>query len=110
MATRLVFINQGQVVGIEDRQQGTGAKTYVKVLESERIEPWFESRGAVAERLADGAFVVSLTALPAVPELVRDLVGAGFNVTEIRPYQQNLELQYLERMARPQEVLAHAQS
>ncbi|MCL5972228.1 MAG: ABC transporter ATP-binding protein [Firmicutes bacterium] len=110
LATRLVFINQGQVVGVEDRQQGTGAKTYVKVLESEQIEAWFESRGAVAERLADGTFVVSLTALLAVSELVRDMVAAGFNVIEIRPYQENLELQYLERMAHPQEVFDHAQA
>jgi ABC-2 type transport system ATP-binding protein len=109
LATRFVFINQGQVVGIEDRRQGTGEKTYVRVLESDQIGPWFEAQEMVAERLADGAFLVSLAALQAVPELVRDMVAAGFNVIEVRPHQENLELQYLERMAHPPEVLDHVQ-
>lgn len=71
LATRFVFINQGQVVGIEDRRQGTGEKTYVRVLESDQIGPWFEAQEMVAERLADGAFLVSLAALQAAPSLAR---------------------------------------
>lgn len=97
LATRLVFINQGRVVGMDDRQHQHLA-VYVRATEPERFAAWLELQGRTGEHVETGGFRVTVDGLEDIPVLIRRLVEAGIDLVEVRPHQNSLEQQYLERM------------
>lgn len=108
LATRFVFVNHGRVVGVESQLESRGAHAYVRVTAPEALKAWLASTGIVAQSLEDGGYVIPIATAADIPDLVRQWVTAGLHVLEVKPYSANLERQYLERMASPEEVSQHA--
>lgn len=98
LASRMVFINHGRVVGMEDRQQSLAAKVYLRAKNGRELQAWLMDHGYPAEGWPDGSVVTSLTESPDVSALIRSLVDAGIDLLEVRPHKENLESQYLEHM------------
>ncbi len=98
LASRMVFINHGQVVGIEDRQQVVATKVYLGAKDGPALQAWLTDHGHPVEVLPDGRVVTSLTEALDVSGLIRALVEASIDLLEVRPYKENLESQYLEHM------------
>ncbi len=111
LATMLVFINHGRIVGIEDRNGSTErVQAYVRCAEPKRLRTWFEDRKIAAEPTEDGGYHLYLEHLEDTASLIRGLVNDGFNVLEARPYKENLERQYMERMAAHDKEMQNAKS
>lgn len=108
LATRLVFINQGHVVGIEDRREAQQPMAYVRAADRRSLETWLGQQGIQARTLEGDAFSVPLESASRIAALIRAMVVAGIDLLEVKPYAENLERQYLERMAlRNEEAKAH---
>lgn len=108
LATRLVFINHGRVMGIEDRRVAH-AQTYIRAVDGEALESWLQAQGLMTKTLDDGARVMELNSSE-VSVIIRQLVQAGVDLLEIRPYRDNLESQYMEHMNIPEEGSQHAEA
>ncbi len=108
VASRLVFINHGRVVGIEDRRQARGVQAYVRSADPEKLGQWLERQSTHATELEDGAFAVPLERPEDIASLIRTLVQADISILEAKPYAENLERQYIDRMTHHEEVLQNA--
>lgn len=100
LATKLVFINHGHIVGIEDLNAKTGdAQAYIRCAEPKRLKAWFETRQMEAALAEDGGYHLNLERAEDMASLIRQLVKDGMDILEARPYKVNLEHQYMARMA-----------
>lgn len=108
LATRLVFINHGRVVGVEDRRGERTPLVYVKGTDAKRLGAWFDAQQVDVRSLDDGAFVAAVGAPEGVSQLIRNIVEAGVDLVEVRPHAETLEVQYLARMNGASEVSEHA--
>ncbi len=99
LATQLIFINQGQVVGTEDPGNKKEVRALIRGRDSTLLGAWLDATHQDADALEDGAYAVRLQAPDHVAELIRAAVNAGIDLLEIRPYTRNLEHQYMEHMA-----------
>ena len=97
LATRLVFIRQGRVMGTEDRRGGP-QQAYLRARRGELLERWLSEHG-FSRRPQDDGMVVDLLSAGDISGLIRELVGAGVELLEVRPYSENLERQYLQHMS-----------
>ncbi len=105
LATRLVFINQGRVVGIENRRASGASQAYVRAANADQLAAWIDRERIEARAVDDGAFAIPLENPAAISALIRTLVNAGIDLVEVKPFAENLESQYLDRMAVSEEVL-----
>lgn len=99
LATQLIFINQGQVVGTADPGHKNEIRALVRGRDAALLGAWLHATNQDAETLDDGAYAVRLESLDNVADLIRAAVHAGIDLLEIRPYTVNLEHQYMEHMA-----------
>ncbi len=99
LATRLVFINHGHIVGIEDLRTDQAAQAYIRCAEPKRLGAWFDTRNIEAEATEDGGYRLHLERAEDMASLIRRLVHDGMDILEARPYKENLERQYMDRMA-----------
>ena len=104
LATQLVFINQGRIVGVENRRNREFSHAYVRGADAEPLAAWIRGKPIEARAVDGGAWVIPLAAPSAISELIRTLVNAGIDLVEVRPYAENLETEYMERMAGTGEV------
>lgn len=105
LASRLVFINHGQIKAVDDRHQAT-PRTYVKAVDQKLLMRALEDAGRVAQRLDNSAAVVEASDSPDVSLLIRELVQGGVDLLEVKPYRDNLETQYLIHMQNAEGVQA----
>ncbi len=104
LATQLVFINQGRIVGVENRRNREFSHAYVRGADAEPLAAWIRGKPIEARAVDGGAWVIPLAAPSAISELIRTLVNAGIDLVEVRPYAENLETEYMDRMAGTGEV------
>ncbi len=97
LATKLVFIRRGRVMGMEDRLGGP-QETYVRARRVELLDSWLNERGFRARPQDDGR-AVALSSEQDVSSFICDMVNSGIELLEIRPYSENLERQYLQHMS-----------
>ena len=97
LASRLVYINHGRVMGVEDRTRA-GIATYIAAVDSDALGRWLAAQNLAAEPLDDGAFAVIVDGPSGVPALIAGAVAAGVDLMEVRPHRENLEHQYLAHM------------
>lgn len=107
LATRLVFINQGRVVGIENRRTREFSQAYVRGADAGQLAAWVAHERIEARAVEEGAWAIPLEKPSAISALIRTLVYAGIDIVEVKPYADNLETQYMDRMARSGEVVHH---
>jgi ABC-2 type transport system ATP-binding protein len=98
LATRLVFINRGRIVGVVDRHEPPEARAYVRAADFQRLFAWCQLRHLAAEPLDDGGVVVPLERPEEIAMLIRELVNDGIDVLAVHPYAHDLERQYLDRI------------
>lgn len=110
VASRLIFINRGRIVGIEDRRIAQGTEAYVRSTDDGKLHAWLQRQSAQATSLEDGAFAVKLERPEDMAVLIRSLVTAGIDILEAKPYTQNLERRYMDRMAIHEEVSHNARA
>ncbi len=99
LATRVIFLNKGQVVGIDDRTQSHAVHAYVRATDSLALTTWFKDHNVVPTPVENGAFTFPLSTPGDISELIRQWVLAGIHILEVKPYAADLEAQYLERMS-----------
>lgn len=104
LATQLVFINQGRIVGVESRRNREFSHAYVRSADVEPLAAWIGGKPIEARAVDGGAWVIPLATPSAISELIRTLVNAGIDLVEVRPYAENLETEYMDRMAGTGEV------
>ena len=99
LATQLIFINQGQVVGTEDPGHQNAVRALIRGRDATLLGAWLDATHQDAEALEGGAYAVRIESLDTVADLIRAAVQANIDLLEIRPYTMNLEHQYMEHMA-----------
>lgn len=104
LATQLVFINKGRLMGIENRRAREYSHAYVRSADAEHLEAWISHEHLEARAVDAGAWAIPLATPSAISELIRTLVNAGIDLVEVKPYTENLETQYMDRMAGTGEV------
>lgn len=101
LATRLVFMKEGRIVGRDDLLRTP--QLQVRVTDREQLQRWLSERHHEFTQGPDDAFTVAMVNEMDCPGLVREWVQAGFDILEVRPTAQSLESQYLARMTEPGE-------
>lgn len=99
LATQLIFINQGQVVGTEDPGHQNEVRALIRGRDATLLGAWLDATHQDAEALEGGAYAVRMESPDRVADLIRAAVQADIDLLEIRPYTINLEHQYMEHMA-----------
>ncbi len=107
LATRLVFMKEGRVVGREEDLTPKMARLLVRVTHPERLQQWLAAHGWTFTPSPDGAIAVQLSGMVDIPPLIRTWVQEDFEILEVRPLAQTLESQYLERMTQSEEGVQH---
>lgn len=107
VATRLVFVNHGQVVGIEDRTQATQFAALVRVQNPPRLKRWLEEdqRQWEPSDSDNETFIITLENPEDIAGLIRRWVQEGVDILEVRPYTRSLERQYLQHMGDRKEMV-----
>lgn len=108
LATRLVFINQGRIVGVEDRRGEQSHRATFRSPDPSALRAWFEARGIKTQSGEGDALIVPIERPEAIAALIRPIIESGLDIWEARLYTDNLEQQYLARMGVSEEVREHA--
>ncbi len=103
LATRLVFMKEGCIVGRDDQLGTPTLQLQVRVTDRDKLQQWLSERHHAFTPGPDDAFTVAVIDEMDCPRLVREWVWAGFDILEVRPTAQSLESQYLARMTQPGE-------
>lgn len=107
LATRLIFMKDGKMVGSEDDLTPKSAGLLIRITEQEKLGPWLSARHHAFHKESGGDIIVSVQQPTDGPAIIRALVHDDFEIVEVRPVAPTLESQYLERMTQPEEVLPH---
>lgn len=108
LATRLIFMKDGRIVGRDDQVGASTPQLQVRVTDGEKLRNWLCERHHAFTEGPDAAFSVALVSETDCPRLVREWVLAGFDILEVRPAAQSLEHQYVARMTQPREDVEDA--
>ncbi|NMP20893.1 ABC transporter ATP-binding protein [Sulfobacillus harzensis] len=98
LATRMVFINHGRAVGMEETHHDRSVEVLVRARDEAALMTHLANLEHAARRISDGGAVVALAHPNDVSGLIRTLVEAQVDLLEVRPYRENLEAQYLARI------------
>lgn len=97
MATRLVFIDQGRIKGIEKPQPIGNQWILIRTEDNSALRTHCAAWGYAAVAGPQDSVLVAIER-EAVPEFLRQCILANLLLFEVRPYQTSLESRYLDIM------------
>lgn len=99
VATRLIFVNNGAIVGMDDMHRSQESAVWVSVENPDRLVQWLTEHQRQYRAGEDATqWVVTLQHAQEIPDLVAAWARDAIRIHAIRPYTQSLEGEYLKHM------------